>query len=57
MYLPVLPTDNIELGADSVLVVKGATLHVARDHEIERGVGRLVRVIDGHVIATDSHLI
>lgn len=33
--LPVLASDNIKLAADTVLVVEGAALDVARDHQVE----------------------
>ena len=51
------PANDIVLAADTVLIVEGSRLDMAVDHEVEERVGRLLRVIDVHVIASKSQLI
>ena len=57
MNLPVLASDNIKLAADTILVVEGATLDVARGHQVEGRVRRLQGVINFHIVAANAHLI
>ena len=55
--LPVSAASHVELAADTVLVVKDARLDMPRDHKVKGCVRWLMRIINVHVVATDSQLV
>ena len=52
--MPVLPANDVKLTANTVLVVKGARLDMSSHHQVEGGVGRLVRIVNFEIVAAKS---
>ena len=57
MHLPVLTSNDVELRADTILVIESARLNVPCRHEVEGAVRWLVRVLDRHVVSSNAHLV